>query len=84
MTTTLTPAELLVKIQHDALAEYLWAFPEDKPFSEVLEMIENRDDEVLVWQVFEHHPVDTIIEIIEGRLEANKRILKLAGVPVEE
>jgi hypothetical protein len=84
MTTALTPAELLVKIQHDALAEYLSAFPEDKPYSEVLKMIETDDHQVLVWELFDHYPVDTIIEIIEGRLEANKRILQLAGVPVEE
>ena len=39
-----------------ALGEYFYDFPSTKSYDEVLEMFVNRDDEVILWEVFDSMP----------------------------
>jgi len=42
-----------------AVNHYLSEFPEGKTFEEILELVEEGDDEVIIWQPFEnYHPKD--------------------------
>jgi hypothetical protein len=47
-----------------ACAQYLSAFPDDVTFNEVLQMLLDRNDEVLVWEVFEHHKPEFVLDLI--------------------
>lgn len=49
-----------------ACAEYLSAFPDDKTFDEVMQMLLDRNEEVLVWEVFEHKPPEVVLDLIVG------------------
>ena len=58
--------------EHFALSEYLYAFPEDRTYQEVLDMLmgnfteENETDEVIVWEVFEDVPPEGVVELIDA------------------
>ena len=49
-----------------ALSEYLYAFPEDKSYDEVLDMYNEGSDEVLVWEVFECMRPEAVVEFIDA------------------
>lgn len=55
-----------------ALNEYLYAFPDDRAYEEILDMLmgnfteENETDEVIVWEVFEHTPPQVVVELIDS------------------
>jgi Zn-dependent M32 family carboxypeptidase len=49
-----------------ALSEYLYAFPEDKSYDEVLDMYNEGSDEVLVWEVFERMRPEAVVEFIDA------------------
>ena len=55
-----------------ALSEYLYAFPDDREYEEVLDMLmgnyteENETDEVIVWDVFEHTSPQVVVELIDS------------------
>ena len=66
--------------EHFACSEYLSAFPCDKTFDEVMQMLLDRDDEVLVWEVFEHHKPEIVLDLIVGL----ERGLSTWFVPREE
>lgn len=83
MTTPFDPKQLLAQIQHDALAEYLSRFPEHMSYERVLTLLSIADERVLVWGAFDNHSPEQVIELIEGRLDANKRILALVGINLE-
>jgi hypothetical protein len=49
-----------------ALSEYLYAFPEDKSYDEVLDMYNEGSDEVIVWEVFECMRPEAVVEFIDA------------------
>jgi hypothetical protein len=55
-----------------ALSEYLYAFPDDREYDEVLDMLmgnyteENETDEVIVWDVFDNTPRVVVAELIDS------------------
>ena len=69
-----------------ALNEYLYAFPDDREYGEVLNMLmgnyteENETDEVIVWEVFEDVPPESVIELIDTLKDG----LEAAFIPREE
>lgn len=63
-----------------ACAEYLSAFPNDVTFDEVMAMLLNRNDEVLVWEAFEHEHPSNVYEFISNLRDA----LALTFIPREE
>lgn len=63
-----------------ALGEYFYAFPNDKTYEEVLEMFNDGNDEVIVWQAFEHMPREVICDSSENL----KEVLEKLFVPREE
>ena len=63
-----------------ALNEYLYAYPTDKTYDEVLDMLLKRDDEVLVWDAFEYKHPQNIYEFINNL----KDVLEENFIPREE
>jgi hypothetical protein len=63
-----------------ALNEYLYAFPEDKSYDEVLDMYNEGSDEVIVWEVFECMRPEAVVEFID----ALKFSLEKRFIPREE
>jgi hypothetical protein len=63
-----------------ALGEYFYAFPSDKSYDEVLEMFVNKDDEVILWEVFDGMPREAVIELVDTL----KEVLEKLFVPREE
>jgi len=55
--------------EYFALNEYLYAYPDDRTFDEVLGMLTgdviDETDEVIVWEVFESIPPRAVAEFIE-------------------
>ena len=49
-----------------ALSEYLYAFPNDIEYDEVLDMLNEGNDEVIVWDVFDNTPREGVIELIDA------------------
>jgi hypothetical protein len=49
-----------------ALNEYLYAFPNDIEYDEVLDMLNEGNDEVIVWDVFDNTPREGVIELIDA------------------
>lgn len=49
-----------------ALESFLSYFPMDKSYGEILQMISDESDEVLIWEPFEYHDAEFIIETIEN------------------
>lgn len=56
-----------------ACAECLYAFPNDKTFDEVMQMLEDGDDEVWVWEAFEHLPAERVVDIITSMRDSLMR-----------
>lgn len=59
--------------QEVALDEYLCAYPNDKTYEEVLDLLLLKDDEVVVWEAFEgYKPIQIVgfIGVLHTRLEA--------------
>lgn len=52
--------------EHFALSEYLYAFPEDKTYDEVLDMLVDMNDEVIVWEVFDDVMPEVVVELIDA------------------
>ena len=63
-----------------ACGEYLSAFPNDVTFDEVMQMLLDRNDEVLVWEAFEHEHPSNVYEFISNLRDA----LALTFMPREE
>ncbi len=63
-----------------ACGEYLSAFPNDVTFDEVMEMLLDRNDDVLVWEAFEHEHPSNVYEFISNLRDA----LALTFIPREE
>ena len=63
-----------------ACGEYLSAFPNDVTFDEVMAMLLDRNDEVLVWEAFEHEHPSNVYEFISNLRDA----LALTFIPREE
>lgn len=55
--------------QRFALGEYLFAFPEDKSYDEVLDMLLKGSDEVIIWQVFEDASREAVVELIDTLMD---------------
>lgn len=63
-----------------ACAEYLSAFPDDVTFDEVMEMLLDRNDEVLVWEAFDREHPSNVYEFICNLRE----LLERTFIPREE
>jgi hypothetical protein len=63
-----------------ALSEYLYAFPEDKSYDEVLDMYNEGSDEVIVWEPLERMRPEAVVEFID----ALKFSLEKRFIPREE
>jgi hypothetical protein len=70
--------------EYSALNEYLYAYPDDKTFDEVLGMLTgdviDETDEVIVWEVFEPMPREAVAEYIDNL----KIMLERNFIPREE
>ena len=53
-----------------ALGSHLCEIPENKTYDEVLDMLLNRDAEVLIWQPFERYELEDLAEQIEDMRDA--------------
>ena len=49
-----------------ALSEYFYAFPEDKSYDEILDMFNERSDEVILWEVFEGIRGEAVVEFVDA------------------
>lgn len=49
-----------------ALGEYFYAFPEDKSYDEVLDMFNERSNEVILWEPFEYMNRDAVGEFVDA------------------
>lgn len=56
--------------EHYALGNNLTEYPHDSTYHEVLDMIENGDERISVWEPFENHDTNFIIENIENMKES--------------
>jgi hypothetical protein len=63
-----------------ACAEYLSAFPDNVTFKEVMEMLLDRNDEVLVWEAFDREHPSNVYEFICNLRE----LLERTFIPREE
>lgn len=62
-----------------ALGEYFYAFPNDIEYDEVLDMFINKDDEVILWEVFDSMPRESVVELVDTL----KEVLEKLFVPRE-
>jgi hypothetical protein len=63
-----------------ALGEYFYDFPSTKSYDEVLEMFIDGSDEVILWEVFDSMPRDSVVELVDTL----KEVLEKLFVPREE
>lgn len=63
-----------------ALGEYFYAFPNDKTYDEVLDMLLKGSDEVIVWHEFRALPREAVVEFVDA-LRAG---LMVTFIPREE
>lgn len=59
--------------EYFALSEYFYAFPDDKTYDEVLDMFNEKSDEVIVWQAFEDMRPEAIVEFVDNLKHALER-----------
>jgi len=62
--------KLVTVYENFALASFLTAWPEDTSYEEVLMMIENNSPDVDIWEPFENHAREFVIEQIRNMKEA--------------
>lgn len=55
--------------QRVALNEYLSGYPRDNSYDEVLDKFLKGDDEVIVWEAFEHFPREVVVEFIDTLMD---------------
>lgn len=61
------------KYEEFALGNFLSQWPEGKTFTEVLEMIEKEHEDILIWEPFECHDPEFVIEQIENMIISLER-----------
>ena len=57
-----------------ALGEYFYDFPSTKSYDEVLKMFVNRDDEVILWEVFDSMPRESVVELVDTLKEVLEKL----------
>lgn len=72
--------KILSHYESFALTEYLSFFPEDKTYTEVIQMVLDRDPEVMPWEIVENIDPERLTDIIDSLRVG----LKDAFVPREE
>ena len=71
--------------EHFALSEYLYAFPKDKSYDEVLDMYNEGSDEVVVWEPLESMRPEAVVEFIDAlKLSLEKRFIPREETGINE
>lgn len=59
--------------QRFALNQYLCDYRDDVTYTDVLRMVQERSDEVVVWEPFEDYPPESITKFIDSLVDSLRR-----------
>jgi len=67
-----------MKMKHSerfALNQWLWDYPDDTSYDEILQMVRDEDEEVTVWDPLDRSPSYEVADVIEDTKMAVERML---------